>query len=137
MRRFITFVGAALLATGLVVSAVPGIASAHRGHSHKAEAHATRDARFTATGTLVSVDSLSRTLVVTVDGGNRKALHGTDTTFVVALDASIEKDALPATLDDLLAGDHVMVKGAQQADGTWLAGKVRATSPEVIVEPVV
>jgi hypothetical protein len=105
-----------------------------KANEHKAAAHARRDAkkalkdaRFTATGTLVSVDG--DTLTVSVQGGNRKALKGTDATFTVAEGAKINRDDAPATLADLVPGDHVMVKGSKDGE-TLVAGKVNAESTE-------
>ena len=126
-------------------------AHANRGSEHKAAgkakaaekkaaAHARRDARFTATGTLVSVSG--DTLTVSVKGGNRKSLKGTDAVFTVAEGAKINRDDAPATLADLVAGDHVAVKGMRDGE-TLLASKVNATSPEeetadpIVSDPVV
>jgi hypothetical protein len=103
-------------------------------HARRDAAHARRDARFTATGTLVSVSG--DTVTVTVEGGNRKALKGTDAVFTVAEGAHINRDDAPATLADLVAGDHVAVKGARDGE-TLVATKVNATSPVQTADPII
>lgn len=50
-------------------------------------------------------------LTFTVHGGRYKVLRGTDLTVIVAFDAKITKNETEgATLADLVAGDHVVVK---------------------------
>ena len=143
-RRFVVglAVGVIALTPSAAIAAKGGnkthTAHTNRGAEHKAAAkaksaerkaaaHARRDARFTATGTLVSVSG--DTLTVAVEGGNRKALKGTDAVFTVAEGAHINRDDAPATLADLVAGDHVAVKGTRDGE-TLVASKVNAASPE-------
>lgn len=96
-----------------------------------ADAKARKAVRFVATGTVVAVGTDS--LTVAVKGGNSKALRGTEATFVVPADARVNRDDTPATLADVLAGDHVAVKGASK-DGALVASRVNAESPEPVVE---
>ncbi|HEU5034166.1 MAG TPA: DUF5666 domain-containing protein [Mycobacteriales bacterium] len=86
----------------------------HTKHAAKAHHHGKPAAKkFTATGTVASVDG--DTLVIHDKGGSRD-LHGTDVTVTVTDTTKINLDDAPATLADLVAGDHVMANGTRGSD---------------------
>lgn len=94
----------------------------------RAEARARKAARFNAGGFVVSVDSPEMAFVV--KGGPVKALRGKPVTVTVPAGARVRLDDEPVTVDDLLPGDHVRVRGVRLADGTVLAVRVNASRPD-------
>lgn len=98
--------------------------------ARKEAAKARKAARFQANGTLIGV--LGDTIVVGVKGGSAKSLRGQIATFDVS-DARIHRDDAPATVADLVTGDHVAVKG-MKVDGVLVAARVNADSPDPVVE---
>ena len=89
--------------------------------SKKQAAHARRDARFVIVGRIEAVDAAARTLTVKVKGGQPKVLRHRSVTVSVPADVRVKRNGKTVTLDKLLVGDHVQVKGS---DG--IAAKVRA-----------
>ncbi len=97
----------------------------NRARGKAAEAKARKAARFQATGTLLFV-SPDGTISVSVTGGPVKAWRGTIVDFNAAA-AHVNRDDVEATLLDLVAGDHVAVKGMRE-DGVLVAKRVNAES---------
>ena len=95
-----------------------------------AAAKARKAARFQANGTLLGV--VDNTILVAVKGGSAKSLRGQIAAFDVT-DAVINRDDVAATVADLVAGDHVAVKGVK-VDGVYAAKRVNAASPEPVTE---
>jgi hypothetical protein len=147
-----------LLTAALVV--VPAVAASAAG-SHGLEARTKAKARAAAHklehqldshrsvvvgGTVVSataddpaVEGDAGSLVLTVHGGRFKALRGTDVTVTVAETARVTREG-EATLADLVAGDHVVVRltgvdlSVARQEGSWAlvgtaTGKRVAASP--------
>jgi hypothetical protein len=91
---------------------------------------------FNVGGKFCSVDGAM--LVLAVHGGQDKGLRGKTLAVTVAADAKVTRDEAPATLADLVAGDHVRVKGTKLKvvlpDGTeatvYNVTRVAASAPE-------
>lgn len=162
-RRMLRTVAVSAVAASLVLSAIalpaaakgpkpgrgPAIALAKKSAAHgksadartaakaraalkgkSAAAKQRKAARFVANGTVVAVGADS--LTVAVKGG-AKSLRGTEAVITVAADARISRDDVAATLADILAGDHVSVRGARR-DGVLVASRLNASSPEPVVD---
>lgn len=95
-----------------------------------AAAKARKAARFVATGTVVA--NADGVLTVAVEGGY-KDLHGTEQAIAVPETAKVTRDEAAATLDEVLPGDSVSVRGSRTADGL-VATHVNATAPEPVEE---
>ena len=128
--RFVAVAGVAAL-----TFAAPATAFA-AGHSHATKpSHSSHKhhgkparARFTAVGTIVSVDTTAGTVTINDNGGS-KDLHG-NTAVVVTVSSTtkITLDDASVTLDKLQPGDHVMANGTR-ANGALNAAHVNASSP--------
>jgi hypothetical protein len=97
-----------------------------KGHSKPAFVHG---------GTVTAVDAETSTLTFVVRGGQNKALRGCTLTVVVNESTKINRDDAVATLADVVAGDHVNVKGttardATSGDVTYTATRVSAAAAE-------
>ena len=82
-------------------------------------------------GTVTAVDAAASTLSFVVRGGQNKALRGCALTVVVTAITKINRNDAPASLDAVLAGDHVNVKGttaldAATANVTYTATRISA-----------
>lgn len=102
----------------------------NKGNAKAAAAKARKEARFQANGTLLGV--MGDTIIVAVKGGSAKSLRGQIAAFDVS-DARVNRDDAPATVADLVSGDHVAVKG-MKIDGVLVAMRVNAESPEPVTE---
>lgn len=100
----------------------------------KAAKRAERLARFQVAGDVVAVDAETRTLQVAVVGGT-KGYRGQTVEVVVAERARVNRDDARVAVSDILAGDHVAVKG-RTTDGVHVADRVNASSPEPVEESV-
>ncbi len=97
-----------------------------KGHSKVAFVHA---------GKVSAVDAEAGTVSFVVRGGQNKALRGCVLTVAVNADTKISRNGNAATLADLVAGDHVNVKGtsakdATTAEVTYTAKRVSASGGE-------
>ncbi len=99
--------------------------AAHTAHTHAKAAKLS----FALGGALTAVDAAAGTVSFTVQGGHDKTLRGTVVTVKVTDTTKISRDDAPATLPDLLSGDHVSVKGAS-VNGVRTASRVSADAPE-------
>jgi hypothetical protein len=91
-----------------------------------------RPARYVVVGTLSAVDGTSLTLAPTT-GGNAK-VRPAPVTVTVADGATVVRDDAPATLADLVAGDHVAASGTRTGTAVTIT-KVVVTSPQPAPEP--
>ena len=97
-----------------------------KGHSKPAFVHG---------GSVSAVDAAASTLSFVVRGGQNKALRGCTLTVVVTEATKVSRDGAAATLADVVAGDHVNVKGtlardAASGDVTYTATRVSASAAE-------
>ena len=151
-RRMLRSVAVAAMAASLVLSTIalpaaakgprsgrgPAIAAEKKSAAHgkagakgkSAAAKQRKAARFVATGAVVAVGTDNLTVAVI---GGHKSLRGTETVVTVASEARISRDDLVATLAEIVAGDHVSVKGTRR-DGGLVASRVNASSPEPVVD---
>jgi hypothetical protein len=98
-----------------------------KGHGHgKGHAKGHNKDKFTAVGTVASVDAAGGTVTVN-DKGGTKALHGTTVTVSVPDTARVIVDDVDGSLSDVAAGDHIVVKGT--ASASYTATKVVASTP--------
>jgi hypothetical protein len=88
--------------------------------------------RFVAVGTVDAVDADLSTVTFEVTGGSPRSLRHQTVTFEVSPTASIKLDDVAAELAEVEAGDHVVAKGVKNADGDWVASKLRFESPELV-----
>jgi hypothetical protein len=144
-----------LLALTLSIPAAPALAAnasrlgSHThptaGGEHTKPAH-TKPGRtqFVAAGRLVSVDPAASTLTLIVHGGRDKALRGHTLTVTVTSATLIRRNDNGAALTDLLAGDHLNIKGTKTAT-TYTATRLSAEAtdtpdptptPTIAVTPV-
>jgi hypothetical protein len=93
-------------------------------HGHKGHGHSSGN--FTAVGKVVSVDPEAMTITLNDKGGTR-ALHGTTVTVSVTDATTIKVDDQAATIDAVVAPDHIVVKG-DGAGSTLTAARVNAAS---------
>jgi hypothetical protein len=116
------------------LSATPAVAAprARTRTTTVKKAAAPKPARYVVVGTLSAVDGSSVTLAPTT-GGNAK-VRPAPVTVTVAAGATVVRDDVPATLADLVAGDHVAASGSR-LDGVVTITKVVATSPVAEPEP--
>ena len=102
--------------------------AAHTAHMHAKAAKAAK-LSFALGGTLTAVDAAAGTVSFTVQGGYDKTPRGTVVAVKVTDTTKISRDDAPATLSDLLPGDHVSVKGAS-VNGVRTASRVSTDAPE-------
>lgn len=120
------------LAVGTPAAAFASHTNHGHGHGHGGPAAGHGNSKghnksnFTAVGKVVSVDAGSITIN---DKGGSKSLHGTTVTISVPDTATVIVDDAAASLSDVGAGDHVVVKGSEGAD-SYTAKKVVASSPD-------
>jgi hypothetical protein len=122
------------LAVGTPAAAIASSTNHGHGHGGPAAGHGKGHGQgkghhkpdFTAVGKVASVDA--GTITITDKGGS-KALHGTTVTVSVPDTARVIVDDADGSLDDVVAGDHVVVKGSEDAD-TYTAKKVVASSSD-------
>ena len=86
-------------------------------------------------GKVTAVDAEASTLTFVVRGGQNKALRGCTLTVVVTEDTKVNRNDAPASLVDVVAGDHVNVKGkttrdATSGDVTYTAARISAEAPD-------
>lgn len=101
----------------------------------KAKKHGHAKPSFVHAGKVNAVDATAGTVTFVVRGGQNKALRGCLLTVVVTATTKIQRDDVAATLADVVAGDHVNVKGgttrdAVTGDVTYTATRVSASAPE-------
>lgn len=124
-RPLATAVLAAALCTGLV--AVPGTASASSTHhsaehgtEHAGQARATHVKRFELKGTITDIDADAHTMTLQVrlKKHGKKRLVTVD--LVIATDARVRLNGLPAAEGDLVIGDRAQVRGTvlRNSDGS-------------------
>ena len=86
-------------------------------------------------GKVTAVDATASTLTFVVRGGQNKALRGCTLTVVVTEATKVNRNDAAATLADVVAGDHVNVKGkttrdATSGDVTYTATRISAEAPD-------
>ena len=127
--RVVAVVGVAALSLAAPATALAAGHAHHAAKTHSSHKHHGKPApvRFTATGTVTSVDSTAGTVTLADKGGSRD-LHGKTVTVTVSATTKVTLDDAPATLDKIQPGDHVAANGTRGTGGALNAKHVNAES---------
>ena len=104
------------------------------GHDGRTDRHRPDRVLFEGGGTVTAVDATAATLTFTVERGVSHALHGQSVTVSVPALARIRRDGATATLADVVAGDHVRVRGFHTGTG-YTVLRVEAEDATATPEP--